>query len=424
MIFRKCFDILSLHIYILQEDYLSLSSQHTTRYMKDTRYSKNNTEGTICLLCESGVANRLKDLLNNVYVWNLRRDENPPTIDSKDRVLREAADRNEYRGVITHLDASGGRISHESSRVATFTINTSRTEFSNLKVGTKVSFNLEEDERAVNVVTEEDVFASLSEYVSERDSTLEWSCVLSQVNDKKVTLPLESAENNEKNSTTLARALRNLRERIGIWLDPEMCTRQYQGWLRSNLRQIGRMGLTKDLIPLYRDTISRPEVRVYYILLPPSESILISPFSSSEQDNNVRVTFLKSVPDASKRFKYVDTSSSSSSSSSKYMRPRKRRVEVKKKKIVPKTINNNNTQQTKKIIPGAIWTNTQDPSGIPIYRNNKTGESVVKTLPHPWQSKGWTLMMNRKGTMLYWWNRNTNQSVWRSGENSMKPPGV
>tara|TARA_B100000161_G_scaffold243312_1_gene196915 strand:- start:9 stop:332 length:324 start_codon:yes stop_codon:yes gene_type:complete len=107
------------------------------------------------------------------------------------------------------------------------------------------------------------------------------------------------------------------------------------------------------------------------------------------------------------------------------MRPRKRRVEVKKKKkIVPKTINNNNTQQTKKIIPGAIWTNTQDPSGIPIYRNNKTGESVVKTLPHPWQSKGWTLMMNRKGTMLYWWNRNTNQSVWRSGENSMKPPGV
>ena len=216
----------------------------------------------------------------------------------------------------------------------------------------------------------------------------------------------------------MARALRNLRERLGIWLDPEICTRQYQGWLRSNLRQVGRLGLTKDMIPLYRDTISRPEVRVYYILLPLSESLLLSPFSSSDENRqDVRVTFLKSVPDASKRFKFAPESSSSSSSSAKYMRPRKRRIEIKKK-------NKKITSNTETKIPGAIWTDTVDSSGIPIYRNDKTGESVVKTLPQPWHTKGWTLMMNRKATMLYWWNRNTNQSVWRSGENSTRPPGV
>ena len=89
-------------------------------------------------------------------------------------------------------------------------------------------------------------------------------------------LPLGHVDEEEnKERTTMARALRNLRERLGIWLDPEIYTRQYQGWLRSNLRQVGRLGLTKDMIPLYRDTISRPEVRVYYILLPLSESLLL-----------------------------------------------------------------------------------------------------------------------------------------------------
>ena len=138
------------------------------------------------MLCESGVANRLKDLLRNTYVWNLRRDKTPPSI-GKDRVLREAADCNEYRGVITRLDSSGGCISCESG-VLTFTSSASRTTFSNLKIGTKVSFNIGENERAVNILTERDsVFASLSEYASERDSTLEWSCVISQVTAEKRT---------------------------------------------------------------------------------------------------------------------------------------------------------------------------------------------------------------------------------------------
>ena len=88
----------------------------------------------------------------------------------------------------------------------------------------------------------------------------------------------------------------------------------------------------------------------------PRKGDMISPFSSSEQESNVRVTFLKSVPDASKRLN-LWTTPRCHPRHHPSTRPRKRRVEVKKKKKNLVGINNNNnTQQQTKIIPGVIWT--------------------------------------------------------------------
>eukprot|EP00939_MAST-03C_sp_MAST-3C-sp1_P002578 g2578.t1 len=81
------------------------------------------------------------------------------------------------------------------------------------------------------------------------------------------------------------------------------------------------------------------------------------------------------------------------------------------------------TSTTKSEKGEKLWRSVADTSGTDFFRHSKTGETVPKQLPAAWRAKGWRLVRNSAGTMLYWWNKQTNQREWRLGSHEKHPPG-
>ncbi len=73
-----------------------------------------------------------------------------------------------------------------------------------------------------------------------------------------------------------------------------------------------------------------------------------------------------------------------------------------------------------------MWVKEMDAHGFFVFRNTQsdTEEKVNMKLPSPWTSQGWHLMRNTKGNKLYWWNKNSNKSIWREGKCLNAPPGM
>jgi hypothetical protein len=185
---------------------------------------------------------------------------------------------------------------------------------------------------------------------------------------------------------SLRAAARELHTQLGIVLDEEFWTIERQQYLR---KQKLDEGLGK--VPLYRDTVTLPKQRVYYIMLPDIHECTVSPLRDATGRRIVRI-------------------------SSRDIAPPSTRSRAASKSHETSGANGVNPQP-------ARWHLCHNQSGEHFWRHSGTKEIVAKKLPPQWEAKGWQLACQRSGAMLYWFNKITQTSEWRAAENATSPPG-